>query len=156
MMILFTISLNSYGAKKKVVTQNKKYVMWIDAEANFARFSSPDTIDFYLTKLKALGFTHVIVDVRPISGEVLYESAYAPRMKEWQGAKRSDFDYMGHFIKKAHQLGIEVHAGLNVFVAGHNFYDRGLIYSKHPEWASMVYTPDKGIIPITQEKQKYL
>lgn len=155
MMILFTISLNSYGAKKKVVTQNKKYVMWIDAEANFARFSSPDTIDFYLTKLKALGFTHVIVDVRPISGEVLYESAYAPRMKEWQGAKRSDFDYMGHFIKKAHQLGIEVHAGLNVFVAGHNFYDRGLIYSKHPEWASMVYTPDKGIIPITQEKQKY-
>ena len=54
--------------------------MWFDAEANFARFSNPDSIDFYLTKIKSLGFTHAIVDIRPITGEVLYESAYAPRM----------------------------------------------------------------------------
>lgn len=30
-----------------------------------------------------------------------------------------------------------------------------MVYSGHPEWASMVYTPDKGIIPITEEKHKY-
>jgi len=155
MAILFTISLSSHAAKKKGVTQNKESIMWIDGEANFARFSSPDTIDFYLTKLKSLGFTQVVVDVRPITGEVLYESAYAPRMEEWQGAKRSNFDYLGRFIKKGHELGLKVQAELNVFVAGHNYFDRGIIYSKHPEWASMVYTPEKGIIPITQEKQKY-
>jgi hypothetical protein len=71
MAILFTISLSSHAAKKKGVTQNKESIMWIDGEANFARFSSPDTIDFYLTKLKSLGFTQVVVDVRPITGEVL-------------------------------------------------------------------------------------
>ena len=40
-------------------------------------------------------------------------------------------------------------------VPGHNYFDRGMVYSGHPEWASMVYTPEKGIIPITEEKHKY-
>jgi len=156
MAILFTVSLSSFAKKPKIATQSKPAIMWIDGEANFDRFSHPDSIDFYLVKLKSLGFTHVIVDIRPITGEVLYESAYAPRMEEWQkGPKRSNFDYLGRFITKAHELGMEVHAALNVFVAGHNYFDRGLIYSEHPEWASMVYTPEKGIIPITQEKHKY-
>lgn len=76
-------------------------------------------------------------------------------MKEWKGAKAGDFDYLGYFIKKGHELGLEIHASLNVFCAGHNYFDRGMVYSGHPEWASMVYTPDKGIIPITEEKHKY-
>ncbi|MCS2594332.1 family 10 glycosylhydrolase [Bacteroides thetaiotaomicron] len=129
--------------------------MWIDAEANFERFSHKDSIDYYLEKIKSLGFTHAVVDIRPITGEVLYKSEYAPQMKEWKGAKAGDFDYLGYFIKKGHELGLEIHASLNVFCAGHNYFDRGMVYSGHPEWASMVYTPDKGIIPITEEKHKY-
>ncbi|MCS3255611.1 family 10 glycosylhydrolase [Bacteroides ovatus] len=76
-------------------------------------------------------------------------------MKEWKGAKAGNFDYLQYFIKKGHELGLEIHASLNVFCAGHNYFDRGMVYSGHPDWASMVYTPDKGIIPITEEKQKY-
>ena len=48
--------------------------MWFDAEANFGRFNQKDSIDFYLEKIKSLGFTHAVVDVRPITGEVLFES----------------------------------------------------------------------------------
>lgn len=145
----------SCKTESKQLDTSKKCLMWFDAEANFARFNNPDSIDFYLDKIKSLGFTHAIVDIRPITGEVLYESAYAPRMEEWNGAKRGDFDYLAHFIQKAHSIGLEVHASLNVFVGGHNYFDRGVIYSNHPEWASMVYTPNKGIIPITEEKHKY-
>ena len=154
-VMLFAVVLASNGAVREKKVNAKPALMWFDAEANFARFSHSDSIDFYLKKIKSLGFTHAIVDIRPITGEVLYESAYAPRMEEWQGAKKGNFDYLAHFIKKAHKLGIEVHAALNVFSAGHNYFDRGPIYSNHPEWASMVYTPDKGIIPITQQKEKY-
>jgi len=153
--MFFVVIVTSNGASNKKLTKGKPALMWFDAEANFARFSSTDSIDFYLKKIKSLGFTHAIVDIRPITGEVLYESAYAPRMDEWNGFKRSNFDYLGYFIKSAHKIGLEVHASLNVFVAGHNYFDRGLIYSAHPEWASMVFTPDKGIIPITQQKKKY-
>ena len=86
--------------------ENKKVaLMWFDAEANFARFSDPDSIDYYLEKIHSLGFTHAVVDIRPITSEVLFESEYAPRMEEWKGAKRGDFDYLERFITKAHALG---------------------------------------------------
>ena len=149
-------SCGSNGKKAEINAEGAKpALMWFDAEANFARFSHKDSIDFYLKKIKSLGFTHAVVDVRPITGEVLYDSQLAPRMEEWQGAHRDNFDYLGYFIEQGHKLGLEVHASLNVFCAGHNYFDRGLVYSGHPEWASMVYNPERGIIPITEEKHKY-
>lgn len=148
----FVLTLFSCTSQKPA---GKPALMWFDATANFERFSYVDSIDFYLEKIKELGFTHAVVDIRPITGEVLYKSKIAPELKEWKGFVRPDFDFLGHFITKAHELGLEVHASLNTFVGGHNYFDRGLVYTDHPEWASMVYTPDKGIIPITQEKKKY-
>lgn len=158
--ILFFIALISISAcnsKNNPANSNagKPALMWFDAEANFERFSNPDSIDYYLEKIKSLGFTHAIVDVRPITGEVLFDSEFAPRMEEWHGPKRGDFDYLEHFLKKAHELGLEVHASMNIFCAGHNYFDRGLVYGGHPEWATMVYTPEKGIISIMDEKHKY-
>lgn len=160
LLVLFSIFCLMVSCKAEQKTSESKSgkvaLMWIDATANFERFSSPDTIDFYLEKIKSLGFTHAVVDIRPITGEVLYDSKVAPYMGEWNGVKRPvSFDFLGHFIKKAHSLGMQVHASLNVFVAGHNYVDRGLIYDNHPEWASIVYNPEKGLIPITQEKEKY-
>ncbi len=156
MVMILAVSVSVQAAKKKIATEPKRAVMWIDGEANFARFSNTDSIDFYVTKLKSLGFTDLVVDIRPITGEVFYKSAYAPEMLEWHGANRSsNLDYLGYFIKKGHELGLKVQANLNVFVAGHNYFDRGQIYRGHPEWATMVYTPEKGIIPITEEKHKY-
>lgn len=159
MMALLAVLLCACGnhdkAGSETGTAAKPALMWIDAEANFARFQNRDTIDYYLQKIKSLGFTHAIVDVRPITGEVLYDSKLAPRMEEWNGARRGDFDYLGHFIEEGHKLGLEIHASLNVFCAGHNYFDRGVVYSQHPEWASMVYDPEKGIVPITEMKQDY-
>ena len=86
-------------------SQRKPALMWFDAEANFGRFNQKDSIDFYLNKIKDLGFTHAVVDVRPITGEVLFDSQYAPRMEEWNGHHRGDFDYLGYFIEQGHKLG---------------------------------------------------
>ena len=132
----------------------KRAIMWIDGEANFRRFSCPDSIDFYLKKVADLGFTDVAVDVRPITGEVLFDTPHAPKMHDWQGFTRPDFDFLGRFLTTAHSLGLKVQATLNCFVAGHNYFDRGQVYSSHPEWASTVYTPD-GLKPITEQKEKY-
>ena len=155
MLALLACACSSKPQDAGDATGKKPALMWIDAEANFARFQNRDSIDYYLQKIKSLGFTHAIVDVRPITGEVLYDSKLAPRMEEWNGAQRGDFDYLGHFIEEGHKLGLEIHASLNVFCAGHNYFDRGVIYSQHPEWASMVYDPEKGIVPITEMKQDY-
>lgn len=154
-LICLSLALVSFTIHTWQDNSSKPRLMWFDATANFQRLSYTDSIDYYLGKIKDLGFTHAVVDIRPITGEVLYESKIAPQLKEWEGFTRSDFDFLGYFIKKAHQLGLEVHASLNVFVGGNNYLDRGLVYSGHQKWASMVYTPEKGIIPITEEKKKY-
>ena len=58
-------------------TANHNY-MWFDCEANYATLSHPDSIKFYLEKCKDLGFDNVVVDVKSIMGEVLYDSEIAP------------------------------------------------------------------------------
>lgn len=134
-------------------------LMWIDATANIERFNNKDTIDYYLEKVKDLGFTDIVVDVRPISGHLLYESDYAPLLTEWNGKEINyTFDYLGYYIEKAHMLGMKVQASLNTFVAGHNYMDEGPIYEGgKADWATIVYPPNEEVklIPITEEKQKY-
>lgn len=85
--------------------EEKRAMMWFDATANFERFSHRDSISHYLQKISAIGFTDVVVDIRPITGEVLYDSRHAPRMREWKGYVRPDFDYLAYFITTAHALG---------------------------------------------------
>ncbi len=158
-LIASVLLLSSCTQNKAEESTSKKIekpaLMWFDAEANFERFSYPDSIDYYLEKIKNIGFTDAVVDIRPITGEVLYKSEFAPQMTEWDGFERPEFDYLGHFIKKAHELGIKVHASMNTFVGGHNFFDRGQVYTGHPEWATMVYTPDQEIVSIMTQKKKY-
>ncbi len=134
---------------------NKPKLLWFDATANFERLSYKDSITYYLKKAKELGFTDVVLDLKPITGEVLYDSKFAPKMKEWNGFYRDDnFDFPAFFISEAHKLGLKIHAAINVFVAGHNFFDRGLVYQNKSHWQSINYT-DSGFVPITQLKHKY-
>ncbi len=112
--LVILILLCAYGLT--VGGQTKPKYMWIDCEANYERMGSADSIKFYLEKLKEIGFTDVVVDVKSIMGEVLYKSDIAPFMGEWDGEYRSEgFDMMGIFIKEGHKLGMRVHASLNIF-----------------------------------------
>lgn len=159
-ILIFTFLGISCSPRKSSTSENiSPKLMWIDATANIHHFNNRDTIDYYLEKVKGLGFTDIVVDVRPISGHVLYDSQYAPKLTDWDGKEiHYTFDYLGYYIEKAHDIGLKVHASLNTFVAGHNYFDIGPIYEKNKsEWASVVYPPDEQVsfIPITQEKQKY-
>lgn len=142
---------------KEISSSETRRLMWVDATANIQRFNNKDTIDFYLTKLKELGFTDVVIDVRPISGHVLYDSNIAPKLKKWRGDTITyTFDYLGYYIEKGDKLGLKIQASLNTFVAGHNYFDKGIIYEEgKTDWATQVYTIDGKIIPITEEKNKY-
>ena len=156
-LLIAAISISCNSISESTTEKPPSKLMWVDATANIQRFNNKDTIDFYLTKLKDLGFTDVVVDMRPISGHVLYDSEFAPKLRKW----KSDtiiytFDYLGHYIKKGHELGLKIQTSLNTFVAGHNFFDTGVIYEEGKyDWASKVYRVDGKIIPITEEKQKY-
>lgn len=136
-------------------SQSNHNYMWFDCEANYATLSHPDSIMFYLQKVQNLGFDNVVVDVKSIMGEVLYDSSIAPYMGDWEGVTRSrDYDMMGYFIEYGHQLGLNVFASLNVFAGGHNYFDRGIIYTDHQDWQSVCYEKGK-LVPISSIKTNY-
>lgn len=133
----------------------KPVYMWFDCQANFERLSYPDSIQYYLKKVKSMGVSDVVVDVKSIMGETLYKSQFAPYMGEWKGVERPlDYDMLGIFIEKGEELGLGVHASLNVFSGGHIFHKRGIIYDEHPEWQSQNYWID-SIIPISEMTWNY-
>ncbi len=148
-LLLFVLSGLLLNAESK-----PKY-MWIDCEANYQRMGSVDSIRFYLDKIKEIGFTDVVMDVKSIMGEVLYKSKIAPFMGEWDGHYRDcDFDMMEVVLKEGKKLGLKIHASLNIFAGGHNFYNRGVLYKMYPQWQSIVYWEGE-LMPITQMKWNY-
>lgn len=154
-LLTFLIFANLLFEDAFSIDRNKPRMLWFDATANFERLGNYEGVIKVLNRCVDAGITDIIVDVKPISGEVLYDSEIAPKMKSWNAFTRADtFDYVNVVIKEARKRNLKVHIALNVFCEGHNYYDRGVVYWKHPEWATVLYTKD-GFIPITQQKQKY-
>ena len=152
--LVLAFALAACSSVEEPKEYNSNY-MWFDCEANYERLSNPDSIYFYMKKTKDAGFDNVVVDVKSIMGEVLYDSHIAPYMGEWEGHyRRQDYDMLGYFIEYAKELDMQVFGSLNIFAGGHNFFDRGIIYKQHPEWQSIVY--DRGTLtPISEMKHHY-
>ena len=74
----------------------KPVAIWIDAEANFGRLKTKTDIRFWLDKVEKAGFNAIIVDVKPVQGDVLYDSDFLPTCTSLGGASvpNRDYDYL--------------------------------------------------------------
>lgn len=107
---------------------DKPRYLWIDASANFPDFAnSKENIARDLAIAKNTGFTDVVVDVRPTTGDVLFNTDAVDQVKylgAWTatGYTRFDrtatWDYLQAFIDEGHKIGLKVHAAINTFVGG--------------------------------------
>lgn len=140
------------GCAKKTVPS----YLWVDAQAGFSRLAnSRDSIEADCRRIAEMGFTDIIVDVRPTCGDVLFKSRVAPALKQMPSlrngrlrlaARTADFDYLQAFIEEGHKAGLRVNAGVNVMVGGWKAgdFEMGMVY-EHPElknWCSVDNTPD--------------
>ena len=132
-------------------------LMWVDGTANIVRTITQDghavTIDYTTTRegvidvvrrCKAAHINTLVIDVKPLSGQTLYASKVAPRMREWRGRHIPDFDVLAAFVEEGHKAGLQVDASINILSEGHKYFNVGLAY-EHPEWQSIVYTVDRGL-----------
>ena len=162
----------------------KPRYIWIDAAANFRDFAnSRENITRDLKLAKDAGFTDVVVDIRPTSGDILYNSSVSGSAKvEWLGAwvngvyskveRTATWDYLQAFIEEGHKLEMKVHAGFNTMVGGHSsgLGSQGLLYrdASKKDWATsenlsigITNTMDAGggtkfFNPANEEVQTYL
>ena len=164
------------------VVQTKPFYIWIDAAANFPDFAnSKDNIKRDLQLAKDTGFTDVVVDVRPTTGDILFKSTVGTPV-EYLGAwtstgykkftRTADWDYLQAFIDAGHELGLRVHAAINTMVGGNktSLGAQGLLYrdASKKGWATC-YNLESGITnaldagqstlffnPANKEVQEYL
>ncbi|MGE7775557.1 family 10 glycosylhydrolase [Chitinophaga sp. NPDC101104] len=136
--------------------EKPKY-MWFDAEANFKRFSSKDSIRFYLDKTKAAGFNQVVIDVRPIYGDVLYGKTKTMQPLKQVGAEKrtAKWDYLQVFIDEAKKRNLKVSVSTAIFPAGHPQTGNGPAYrdKRFEGKTTMEHTPN-GMKDIRNDKTK--
>jgi len=160
---LFTLSCcNNDNVKSKddsliiTPTEKPKY-LWFDAEANFERFSSKDSIRYYLDKTKDTGFNRIVVDVRPIYGDVLYaKTTIMTQLTTVNGYTRNiDWDYLGFFIEEAHKRDLKVTVSTTIFPAGRPDTKEGVVY-RDQQWATktVLENTSKGMIDIKDDRSK--
>ena len=60
-------------------------VLWMDGTANLKRLSTREGVAAVFDKCKQANINTVVVDVKPLGGQVLYNSTVAPQLREWKG-----------------------------------------------------------------------
>lgn len=134
---------------KKDENAKPRYI-WIDAAANFYDFAnSKENIARDMKKIKLAGFTDVVVDVRPTTGDVLFKTDAVDQVTKlgyWAGStfkyheRTATWDYLQAFIDACRELDLKVHAAINTFTGGHQntLGQQGLLFrdASKKSWAS--------------------
>lgn len=116
-------------------------VLWIDGTANLDRVNTADKITALMAQIKTAGFNTVVFDVKPIVGQTLYPSQFAPKITAWKGRTLPpDFDPLAAMVTQAHASSLQIVVNLNVFSEGHRDFHLGPGYA-HPDWQTVLYEP---------------
>ena len=120
-------------------------IMWMDATANLQRLSTPAGVSAVFEKCQQANINTVVVDVKPLSGHVLFESKVAPKLKEWKGFQYPEgYDLLATCIEEGKRRGIKVYASINTFCEGHKLLKRGPLYEKR-ELQAIVYDVERTV-----------
>lgn len=119
----------------EVNTEEKPKMLWFDSEANFKRFSSKDSIRYYLDRTKETGFNEIVVDVRPVQGDVLYKSKILEPLTGFGDGYtyERDWDYLQFFIDEARKRDLKITVSASILPAGILHTKSGPAY-RSSEW----------------------
>ncbi|MCS2305572.1 hypothetical protein NXX42_00160 [Bacteroides thetaiotaomicron] len=88
------------GPENPDVTEIKPRYVWIDAAANFPDYANnKENISTDMVKIKMQGFTDIIVDVRPTTGDVLFNTTAVDQVKRMDVWGSSGYVYIMNVLK---------------------------------------------------------
>jgi len=118
-------------------------VLWMDGTANLQRLSSRAGVAAVMDRCVKARINTVVVDVKPLSGHVLFESKVAPKLAEWKGFRYPEgYDLLRTALDEGHRRGLKVHANINVFSDGHKLVRSGPVYEK-PDEQTVIYDVER-------------
>jgi uncharacterized lipoprotein YddW (UPF0748 family) len=153
---------NNNTGKDSTVTKDptivsKEKILWLDADANYSHFCRKENITYYLDRAKNVGFTKIVVDVRPVQGDALFKSSYLTEISQIGNQKfDTSWDYLQFFIDEAHKRDLKVTVSTTLFTGGSPSTQDGMVYrdSKWDGKTCIEYTKDKGLIDIKNDDSK--
>ncbi len=114
-------------------------ILWIDGTANVERVNTETKIIELVKQIRDVGFNTIVYDVKPISGQVLYNSTIAPKLTEWRGQTLpAGFDPLAIMAREAKAANLWIYASLNAFSEGHKLFQTGPGFEKK-DWQSVAY-----------------
>ncbi|MDW2876493.1 MULTISPECIES: family 10 glycosylhydrolase [Bacillaceae] len=146
---------------KNYTEEDKEVFLWVDQAANARKFQSSESIRDMLVMAKDAGVTSIVFDVKGVEGFASYKKndlTGRPYVSEMTAPSRAgsnpDLDLLEEFISHAHDLGLTVHASMNVFAEGSIAFDEYAVLNEHPEWEEKVYRHEDGgqILPLRESK----
>ena len=122
-------------------------IIWIDGTANLNRVNTAEKITALVAQIKKAGFNTIVFDVKPIVGDTLYPSKFAPKLTTWLGGKTLPigFDPLAVMVAQAHASGLQIVTSMNVFSEGHRDVKYGPGYD-HPEWQTTLCEPSLSLM----------
>lgn len=138
-------------------TGKKEKMLWFDAEANFQRFSTQAGIIEMLDKTVEAGFNKIVVDVKPVEGDVLYESAFMTQATAIGSVTvpSRDWDYLQFFLDEAHKRNLKVTVSTTIFPMGMPSTRQGPAY-RDSRWNGKTCLQHKpeGMVDIKNDPSK--
>lgn len=114
-------------------------VLWLDGTANLERLSTRQGVASVLDRCLRARINTIVVDVKPLSGHVLYNSKVAPKLPEWKGFKYpANYDLLKTTLEEGRKRGQKIYANVNVFSNGHKLVNSGPGLQQ-PELQSVIY-----------------
>jgi len=121
-------------------------VLWMDGTANVGRLSTREGVAAIMERCRKANINTVVVDVKPLSGHVLYSSKIAPKLPDWRGVTvPAGFDLLRTALTEGHKRGLKIHANINVFSDGHKLVRAGPAYDK-PDQQAVIYDVERTLI----------
>ena len=104
----------------KPEVKDKPVVLWIDAEANFSRLRAKPDIRHFLDIAQEAGFNTIVVDVKPVQGDVLYESDFLPKCTSlgYGTIENRGYDYLQFFIDEARGRDMKIIVSTTIMTMG--------------------------------------
>lgn len=116
-------------------------IIWIDGTANIDKVNDEDKIVALVAQIKKAGFNTIVFDVKPISGQTLYPSLYAPKIQSWRDQNLPQgFDPLAIMAREAKINNISLVVSMNAFSEGHQLFKVGPGYDLKDEQA-VIYQP---------------
>jgi uncharacterized lipoprotein YddW (UPF0748 family) len=122
---------------------NHEYYVWVEITANKKRILDCECFAAMLDKCVQAGIGSMILSVKDTSGFCLYDSKFVPHYADFD-ADFDRIDYLQEYLQQAHERGMKLYAGIDVFAEGStkrkNLLSPGFA---HPSWQTEVYGLDE-------------